>query len=160
MGRWLLSTATRKPERWLATRYQERWPRLSPDGRWVAYTSDETGRQEVYVRPLRGSGVKYSVSRDGGSAPVWSRSGGELFFLQRTALMAARVTSGATFEVARPVRLFQLRRPAIAASDPYDVTRDGKRFVVIESLLPKTPTHANLVIGWFEEIRARMNAAP
>ena len=69
-----------KPEPFLRTPSNERYPAVSPDGRWIAYESDESGRDEVYVRPFPGPGGKWQISNAGGSLPVWSRNGRELFF--------------------------------------------------------------------------------
>jgi len=145
MDIFTLSIKTRQVTPWLATRSNETSPRISADGRWVAYLSDETGRQEVYVRPLQGAGVKWQVSDDGGSSPVWSGDGHELFFLQGRTLMSAVVRPGSVFETARPSALFTLRSSPVGGGDPFDVTPDGKRFVFIEGLPKTMPSHANLV---------------
>ena len=149
-----LSTKTRQVTPWLATRSNEQSPRISADGRWVAYLSDETGRQEVYVRPLQGAGAKWQVSDDGGASPVWSADGHELFFLQGQTLMSAVVRPGSAFETDRPRVLFTLRSPPIGGGDAYDVSPDGKRFVIIEGLPRTVPAHVNLVTNWFSEVNA------
>ena len=155
MDIFTLSIKTRQVTPWLATRSNEQSPRISADGRWVAYLSDETGRQEVYVRPLQGAGVKWQVSDDGGASPVWSADGHELFYLQGQSLMSAVVRLGSAFETDRPRLLFKLRSPPIGMGDAYDVTPDGKRFVFIEGLPRTMPSHANLVTNWFTEVNAQ-----
>ncbi|MDO8681049.1 MAG: protein kinase [Acidobacteriota bacterium] len=155
MDIFTLSIKTRQVTAWLATRSNEQSPRISADGRWVAYLSDETGRQEVYVRPLQGAGVKWQVSDDGGVSPVWSADGHELFFLQGQTLMSAVVRPGSAFETDRPKVLFKLRSSPVGGGDAFDVTPDGKRFVFIEGLPKTMPSHANLVTNWFTEVNAQ-----
>lgn len=154
---WTMSMHTRQTTPWLSTPFNENRPRLSPNGRWVAYVSNESGRGEVYVRPLIGPGVKTQVSRDGGREPTWSADGRELFFLQGSSLMAAAVTTvTATFEAGRPALLFNLRRLPAEEDAIYDVAPDGKRFVVIEPLTTHVPTDANVVAGWSREIARKV----
>jgi len=99
--------------------------RFSPDGKWVAYTSDETGAVEVFVRPFPGPGRAWRVSTDGGSAAFWRRDGQELYYLSGGQVMAVGVdaTTG-TLKLGAPVRLFALRGSVIAAPD-------GRRFLVV-----------------------------
>src|SRR5262249_55160119 len=94
------------------------WPRLSPNGRWVAYVSDESGRAEVYVRPFPGSGSRWAISKDGGDVPVWARNGRELFYRNADQMMAVEVTSDPTFSASKPRVLFE------AKTEGYDVTPD------------------------------------
>lgn len=156
---WTMSMQTRQTAPWLATPFTENRPRLSPNGRWVAYTSNESGREEVYVRALTGPGVKTLVSRDGGRLPTWSADGRELFFLQGPSLMAVTVgTNTAAFEAGRPQVLFYLRRLPADEGAIYDVAPDGKRFVVIEPLTTDVPTIANVVAGWSREIARKILA--
>ncbi len=119
------------------TRFNEEDGRFSPDGRWIAYVSNETGRDEVYVRRFNpdltnGSasiGTSVLVSNGGGSSPLWRADGNELFFLaQGGMMMSAAVTLGASFEARQPAALFQTPRSVTFGG----VTRDGKRFLLVE----------------------------
>ena len=154
---WTLATKSRQATPWLSTRFDEWRPRLSSDGRWVAYVSNESGRAEVYVRELANPGVKRQVSRDGGALPTWSRDGRELFFLKGAVLMSAAIrTEGLAFTVDRPTPLFTLRRLPNDDGAIYDVGPDGRHFVVVEPVTTHVPTIANLVTGWSIEIDRRV----
>jgi eukaryotic-like serine/threonine-protein kinase len=111
---------------------------LSPNGRWVAYTSDESGDNEIYVTTFPAATGKWQVTRSGGNEPRWSRDGKELFFLQTgNQIMAVPVLSGETFRIGTPTPLFVARaREPISSTDEmtYDVTPDGKRFLVNEPI--------------------------
>jgi serine/threonine-protein kinase len=127
---------TGKTEKLLATRYFEGYPALSPDGRWLAYVSDETNRYEVYVRPFRGEGSKVLVSQNGGSEPVWSRGGRELYYRslgpREQQLIAAAVDTRDEFRVLSRSALFDVvdYETAIPHAN-YDVMPDGKSFVMV-----------------------------
>ncbi|MGC2639344.1 MAG: protein kinase [Acidobacteriaceae bacterium] len=114
---------------------------ISPDGKWVAYASNETGEWEIYVTTFPGAAGKFQVSRGGGSEPRWRADGKEMFYLSPSGmLMAVTVSLGDTFASGTPAALFQVRgRAPISSTDlfTYDVTRDGQRFVVNEYLKPQ-----------------------
>ncbi|HEX4005385.1 MAG TPA: protein kinase [Acidobacteriaceae bacterium] len=115
---------------------------ISPDGKWVAYASNESGAWEIYVTTFPGAAGKWQVSRGGGSEPRWRGDGKEMFYLSPTGmLMAVALDLGATFSSGPPAPLFQVRgRAPISSTDlfTYDVTRDGQRFLVNEYLRPQT----------------------
>jgi len=95
---WWLSVDDRtKPHPFLQTKFWEGAPVLSPDGHWLAYVSDESGRYEIYVRPFPGPGGKWQISTDGGNEPVWPAKGHEIFFRSRDAMMAVEVTTTPPF---------------------------------------------------------------
>jgi eukaryotic-like serine/threonine-protein kinase len=125
--------------------------RFSPDGRWIAYASDETGRWEVFVEPFpQSSGSRWQISTGGGSQPVWRRDGKELFFLAPDGkLMSAGVTLGATFSRDTPRALFQTHMRPTYPPYPvdYDVRSDGQRFL-INSARPGTGPVISLVTNW------------
>jgi eukaryotic-like serine/threonine-protein kinase len=130
---------------------------LSPDGRWLAYRSVESGRQEVQVTAFpRGVG-RWPVSTDGGSNPVWARSGRELFYRNGDRMMAVTVTSGQTFAASKPRFLFEAKSPP----DPllsYAVTADGE-FLMIEAGESEAPaTQIDVVLEWLREVGARAGA--
>jgi serine/threonine-protein kinase len=111
--------------------FQESAPALSPDGRWLAYQSSEPGRAEVYVRPFPGPGPRVPVSLNGGTEPCWSRDGRELFYREGDAMMAASVRTQQAFEVTERRRLFSGAFLPGGAFREYDVTPDGRRFVMV-----------------------------
>jgi serine/threonine-protein kinase len=147
------------PRKVVATEYLELDPALSPDGRWLAYTSTRTGRNEVWVQRYP-DGVATRISTNGGYEPRWSGDGRELFYLQGSAMMAVALEAGAELSFAAPVELFRgryLAQPAIILSS-YDVARDG-RFLMIE--LPETSTRTEstgivVVQNWTEELKRRV----
>jgi serine/threonine-protein kinase len=155
---WLLPP-DRTRTKFLATPYQERVARYSPNGRWIAYVSNDSGRDEVYVRAAAGGG-KVTISHDGGTEPVWAANGRELFYRNGTRLYAAAVATEAAFE-ASPARVifegaYELDRGSGAANANYDVTRDGQRFVMIQA--PTASTNIIVVLNWFGELAARFQA--
>ena len=131
--------------------------RFSPDGRWVAYASDETGRWEVFVDPFPVSGARSQVSRNGGSQPIWRRDGKELFFLAPDGkLMSAAVMTGATFSRDTPRPLFQTRMRPTYPPYPvdYDVTSDAQRFL-ISAVRPDTGPVISIVTNWSEALKQK-----
>jgi serine/threonine-protein kinase len=147
----------------LASRFTELSPAVSPDGRWIAYTSDESGTSEVYVRPFPATGGgRWQVSNGGGSSPRWSPAGRELFYIEAASrLVAAEVRTAPTFAV---TRLHVLFSAATYADDPYhasfDVARDGRSFVFVSPLLNAGARAPQVVWvdGWLGEVQGR--AAP
>ena len=127
----------------VATRFQELAPALSPNGRWLAYSSNETGRPEVYVRPFPNTGTgKIQLSTDGGTVPHWSARGDELYFISAAnEMMAARVRITPDFAVLGTTRLFStVGFIATAGHASYDVSADGRRFLMLR---PETGASAS-----------------
>ena len=149
---------------------------FSPDGRWLAYASDSSGRWEVYVRPYPGAGPAQRVSIDGGGGPAWHPGGRELFFLSeplesgataggQLRMMVVDFVPGSPPRIGRPRVLFAFDpRELNARCSPlrcYDVSRDGDRFYMFQtrSLPPRvTVKHVNLILNWFEELKAKVPA--
>jgi serine/threonine-protein kinase len=153
---WLLDLEAQPSSRpLLETPFQEIFGAISPDGRWLAYTSDESGRPEVYVRKFPELTDKTPISNEGGVQPVWARNGRELFYRNGEKMMTVRLETDPELRASRPAALFQgaFHDPAIHAPQ-YDVTPDGRRFVMIESG-EASPTRIEFVLGWFEELKAR-----
>jgi Tol biopolymer transport system component len=122
--------------------------RFSPDGRWIAYSSDESGRFEVYVRAFPGPGGKWQVSNAGGGFAVWRRDGKELFYLGLdNKLMAVPVSVDGAFRAGSPVSLFAAHPPA-GFGTPYDISPDGLRFLVKTSPADQGSPPLELVVNW------------
>jgi serine/threonine protein kinase len=154
---WVLSmTGDKKPVPFLQTTSNEDHGRFSPDGHFLAYSSDESGRFEVYVQTFPASGGKWLVSREGGSQPRWRRDGKEIFFIAPDRkLMAADVKlEGSTFEVGVPKALFQT--PVVTYPNPrnvYDVFADGRHFLIITPLQENTLTPITVVANWNADLK-------
>ncbi|HEU4689427.1 MAG TPA: hypothetical protein VFS23_13735, partial [Vicinamibacterales bacterium] len=146
---WTLSVADRKSIPFLQTSFNEMHGHVSPDGRWLAYASDESGTWQVYVQTFPEPGAKRTISLGGGAEPQWRRDGRELYYLAPDGtLMAVAVTSnGDVFQGGRPVPLFQTRIPAdiIAFRNHYAPSRDGQRFLV-DAADDNEPI--NVVVNW------------
>jgi serine/threonine-protein kinase len=150
---WVLDTAANEATPFLVTSADERAGMFSPEGQWIAYVSDESGRDEVYVRPYPGPGGKWQISTDGGTGPLWSRDGTRLHYRERGAVMAVDVSITDGFSAGAPRRLFA----GDYLSDPngnanYDVTADG-RFLMISGERADSPTELKLVMGWDEVVK-------
>jgi eukaryotic-like serine/threonine-protein kinase len=144
-----------KPRVIVKTPFVESHPRLSPDGRWLAYTSDEPGRIEVFVQPFPGPGRRSQISADGGTEPVWSRNGRELFYVNGDKMMAVEITTAPAFTAGTPRVLFEgryLSSPNEVAG--YDVSSDRRRFLRIQPMHPDPPANQiHIVLNWFEELK-------
>lgn len=143
---WLLRLAEgRTPTPLLATRAAERRPRIAPNGRLVAYMSDETGRSEIYVQTFPPPGRKWPVTSSGGSIPVWSRDGSELYYISPDRqLMAVAVAGGDVFEAGAARPLFTLP----GAEDWYDVGPDGRFLIAVPSTGPARDVPISLMLNW------------
>jgi len=141
----------------LATPFQELQPRLSPNGRWLAYLSDESGRLEVYVRPMTGEGGRVRVSADGGNEVMWSPKGDRLFYRADRRMMVATVTAGNTFAVTQRALAFEGDFVSFAPHANFDVSPDGQTLVMI---VPASGgAHLVMVHDWLTEFRARIAGA-
>ena len=135
--------------------------RFSPDGRYVAYVSDESGQFEVYVQPFPEGGRKVTVSSNGGTKVRWSRDGKELFYVEGQTLVAVSVSSGSSFSVGSATRLFEHPGLGLGAgidSAPYDVSADGQRFILAEPVgegADAPEPSIRVVQNWFAEFRGR-----
>ena len=149
----------------------ESWPEISPDGRWLAYGSNVSGRMEVYVGPYSGPGPAEPVSVEGGWSPAWHPTGREIFFVSlpdpagKRRMMAVDFSAGSPPRIGRPRMLFEFDpaalRLACTAVRCYDVAADGQRFYAVYTRTPPTApviTHINLVEHWFEELKAKVPA--
>jgi Tol biopolymer transport system component len=156
-----VSGSHRRPHAIVRTDYDDTHPAFSPDGRWLAYASNDSGRMEVYVQPYPGPGRRMRVSTDGGSSPAWRGDGKELYYLEvrpsaPVGVVAVRLAAdGNELSASAPRRLFRGRYGAMSGRRNYDVTSDGRRFLMVQALdpLPEPATELILVSNWFEELR-------
>ena len=155
-----LSAEQEGPISWLESRFDEAHPQFSPDGRYVAYRSEESGSQQIHVRPFPQGSPVWQVSTEGGSAPRWSRDGRELYWWGQSEgfpLMAAEVDFTRSEPVGSPTELFQTARAAHTFF--YDVTPDG-HFVIVEPMSESDsddgpPILMRITQNWYEEFRDR-----
>jgi Tol biopolymer transport system component len=147
---WVLGLqGDRKPRPFLQTPTNESNPKFSPDGRWVAYVSDESGRKEIYVRPFPGPGGRWQISTAGGDEPMWARNGRELFYRNGDKMMATAVETNPVFAASKPKLLFEAHYET-----GYDVSPDGQRFLMIKaSEQESAATQVNVVLNWSDELR-------
>ncbi len=148
--------AGRKPQPFLQTPSNEGGGMFSPDGRWLAYVSDESGRNEIYVRPFPGPGGKLQISTEGGTEPMWPRNGRELFYRNGDKMMAAAVETRPAFAAAKPKLLFEghYETGVFAFQPNYDVASDGQRLLMLKaSEQESAATQINVVENWSEELR-------
>jgi Tol biopolymer transport system component len=156
---WTMNPATADAQPLLATTFRERDARLSPDGNWIAYVSDETGRAEVSVLRLNAARQRFSVSPDGGAQPVWRRDGAELFFVDPLGELNSAAVSweAGTPRFARPERL---PVPAIGFGHwgtQYDVSEDGNEVFLLHRNDDPLPHEIHVVVGWPALLGARPN---
>jgi Tol biopolymer transport system component len=155
---WILPLdADRKPRPFLHGPFNEFQARLSPSGRWLAYVSDESGREEIYVVPFPASGGRWPISTDGGSQPLWARNGRELFYRNGDRMMAVAVTTDATFSATKPQLLFEAKARSGSLLS-YDVTPDGEFLMIEPGESDTPPTQINVVLNWLQEVRQRVAA--
>ncbi len=155
-GIWILPLrGQRKTRPFLRTAFNEWGAMFSPDNRWLAYTSDESGRPEVYAQAFPGPGRRWQVSIEGGSEPLWSTRGSELFFRNGEKMMAVPFRTQKGFVPSKPRLLFSdgYLTSSAAYLPNYDVAANGQRLLMIkESGGEAARTHLEVVLGWFEEV--------
>jgi serine/threonine-protein kinase len=159
---WGLSMTDREPRPIVQTAANEMSPEFSPDGRWLAYVSNESGRSEVYVQPFPGPGERQLISNNGGEQPAWSPNGHELFYVQRQSysgparLFAVRVSAARELQAAVPQPMFEHPDLRIPWGRSYDVSLDGQRFLITLTKDPATdlaPAQMIVVQNWFDELK-------
>jgi len=160
---WVLSIGDRKTRAVIQTAANEMMPEFSPDGRWLAYVSNESGRNEVYVQPYPGPGERHLISTNGGWQPAWSGSGRELFYVQGglggvgvTTLMSVKIATAPAFQAGTPEALFESADLRTVWGRSYDVASDGQRFLLTlnkEAPTNLAPAQMIFVQHWFEELK-------
>ena len=137
------------------SRSRKRQAQFSPDGRWLAYTAEDTGREEVYVIAYPALTGKQQISRTGGRTPMWSARSGELFFLKSDTVMATSVSTQPSLNWTTPRPLFA--RPDLAALDfGFSVSGDGRRFLYPARNPEAAPREIHVVLNWFEELKTKV----
>ena len=153
---WLLPLeGDKKPRPFLPTRFEEWGPRFSPDSSWLAYVSNESGRNEVYIAPVSGPGARGLISTEGGGSPRWRRDGKELFYLSADGRSLMAVPIALTTPVATagtPQRLFTIDRQKANPGNPrniaYDVAPDGQRFLFVVAASDQLPPQISIIVNW------------
>ena len=155
---WTLSLeGDRAAKPWLQTAFNEWAGRLSPDGRWMAYNSDESGRPEVYVQPFPGRGSKWLVSQGGGGFnAIWSRDGRRLYFRRGDQILETDVDTSSGFTLGTPRVLFSGRY--LATGRDFDVSPDGARLVMMRNDDPRSTATLHVVLNWWHALEARTRA--
>jgi len=151
-----------EPRPFLATAFNETDAQFSPDGRFVAYTSDESGASEVYVVPFPGPGRKSPVSRGGGAWPRWNPNGRELFYVAAGKLMAVDVETSPEFRAQTPHALLDVPPLVSGRGFPYDVSPDGQRFLMLRAGTGQgaQPAELRVVVNWIDELERGAPSAP
>jgi Tol biopolymer transport system component len=150
------------PKQLLATKFNEYNATISPDGRWMAYQSDESGRFEIYVRPFPAvNSGRWQISTEGGYRPLWNKNGREIFYFRVPGIMmSVPVETGTSFKAGAPRVLFKGEYFAGYNRTQYSVTPDGRRFLMIKNAAAKSksalPQQINIVLNWFEELKERI----
>jgi hypothetical protein len=147
----------------LATSFAELEPSLSPDERFMAYVSDESGRREVYIRDMGGAGRRVQVSSEGGDEPVWSPRGGEIFHRRGPRMIAVSVSTREEVTLGAPSVLFEGSfdvDPFNNDATNYDVTEDGQRFVMVRRTTDpgRSRQQLTVVVNWTEELKRAAGA--
>ena len=142
-----------KPMVFIQSPFTKDSPQFSPDGKWVAYQADDSGRNEIYVVPYPGPGGKSQVSTDGGTMPRWSHDGRELFYRSGDKTMRVDVRLGAAFQAGAPTALFEQR------ANSFDPAPDAKRFLFLSSETPASQaSEMRVVLNWVEELKQKVPA--
>ncbi|HSE40569.1 MAG TPA: protein kinase, partial [Acidobacteriota bacterium] len=151
----ILSISDKKVTPFAATRFTEMAPAFSPDGNWIAYQSDESGQDQIYAKPFNGTGAKIPISTEGGRAPIWSKDSSELFFRHGNTVQSVKILLTPKFTVSQPEQLFEglYEPPSTGGSPYYDVSPDGTRFVMLQSIEAATQKQLQVVLNWDEEVK-------
>jgi serine/threonine-protein kinase len=152
-----------KPELFLGTPYLEVYPAFSPDGRWLAYMSQDSSTPEIYVRPFPGPGGRWQISTGGGSYPVWSRDGHELLFkgVDQRVMTVTYTAKGDSFIASKPTPWSETRMMVFGTLSTWDLAPDGKRIAAFTTSIDdkeKPQTHLTFLFNFFDELQRRSTA--
>ena len=153
---WMLRTGE-KPLPFRVTEFNESNPRLSPDGRWVAYASDQSSESRIYVRPFPEGDAVIPISTGPGVQALWSRDGRSLFYRDQNRVLEVEVQTAPEFSVGETTLLFEEPYALASANSgmqTYDVTADGQQFLMVSET--QTTAELTVVLNWFEELKARV----
>ena len=140
---------------WSPTPFQEQGVTVSPDGKWLAYGSNESGPSQVYVQAFPGPGEKVQVSSDGGGEPRWSPVTNELFYRNGDKMMVVTFQTTPQFTPSAPRLLFELKTSRMSwAQANYDVAPDGKRFLMLQGEDEVLPRELRIVANWIDDVKA------
>lgn len=154
---WVLDPAgDSEPRPFRRSMFGDQTPSFSPDGRWLAYTSNDSRRDEVYVEPFPGPGARAQISTDGGSGPVWARDGGTLYYWRGDTLVAADVDPEAAFEVRGETELLTVQRERGSAFHAGFDAMPGGGLAILEPDPAAPPLQLQLVLNWFDEVARRV----
>jgi WD40 repeat protein len=157
---WVLRLGDRTEDMFLGTPYNEGAAQFSPDGRWLAYASNESGHYEIYVQPYPGPGGKLQISTDGGGEPLWNPNGRELFYRSGNKMMAVEIATQPSFSAGKSKMLFAGQYQASPSPVPnanFDVSPDGQRFLMVKpGGQDQAATQINVVLNWFEELKQKV----
>jgi predicted Ser/Thr protein kinase/WD40 repeat protein len=162
---WILpppgSGTEAKPRQFSRSSFNEATPRLSPDGKWIAYCSDESGTYEVVVEPFPRPGARFQVSTHGGWGLAWARNGRELYYVDPDTkqMMAVETQTGTVFHAGQPKAIFKMPDPSISRLTDvnFDVSPDPNRFLVKRTdEVAKAPSTLIVVTNWFDDLRKRV----
>jgi serine/threonine-protein kinase len=148
----------RRPQPLIQTMFSERNGEIAPNGRWLAYESNESGREEIYVRPFpEVSGGRWQISTGGGRMPLWSRNGQELFYVsQDEAIMGVRVEPGPSWRSSTPTRILRGQYFFANAGRTFDIAPDGRRFLMIKGGGSEAAPRNLVVVQHFDEELKRL----
>jgi Tol biopolymer transport system component len=149
---WLMSASEHQSRPFLNSVFNEGQPSFSPDGHWLAYVSDESGKSEVYVTSYPVIHERKLISVDGGEEPVWSRNSNALYYRNGQRWLVVTTSTRQAFDASQPRVLFEGNYLNVSGLS-YDVTADGRRFVLIRGLETPPTREIHVVLNWFEELK-------
>jgi eukaryotic-like serine/threonine-protein kinase len=149
------ASSDKKPFPLVATNFSEITPAFSPDGKWLAYANNATGRQEIYIQPFPSGAGRWQVSTAGGTSPNWRKDGKELFFISLDSQMMAVDVSqkGAGLQLGAPHVLFKAAPTVRGSSGPYTVSADGKKFVMNTVAQQSITEPLTLITNWTADLK-------
>jgi serine/threonine protein kinase/WD40 repeat protein len=136
----------------IATKHKEHQAMFSPDGKWIAYTSNKSGKDEIYVRPFPDTGKDIKISEIGGTDPIWHPTNNKLYFLQRNKLLQVRYLTAPVFKAEKPVELFKMDH----TFHNYTISSNGDLFVFVVNEQIQPTKNFNVVLNWFEELKQQV----
>jgi serine/threonine-protein kinase len=151
---WVVEEGS-NPTPFLVTPFDESAPAFSPDGKMLAYVSDESGRPEVYVQPYPGPGGRWLISTAGGTDPLWSGDGRELLYRSGDDIMSVAMKTAPAVSAGTPVRVFEARYQESPTARNFDIAADGRRLVMVRGDQSGAPLQFNAVFNWLTEIQRR-----